>query len=231
MALVLMTALLTMAATALLLVAILPLPNDLRPWIGLAVFVLAGVIVIYILINRARSGEAAIRQELTRLFLPLGLSLHPQKKQASSYVGVYHNYEVRAKYAVSGEPQRPTYHLEIAVHAPTYFRLAIGMTKFRLQFDETTFGDPLHLTDPDYAHLSAFTDDPDAARTLLASLQVKNALLNLLSLDAPGVRNFILADDAIILRFRHHSFKRLNSSLLKRWVDNLLSIVPQEHWG
>jgi len=231
MALVLLTALLTLAALILLLVAILPLPDTLRPWIGLGIFLVAGAVSVWLLINRARSGEEAIRQQMDRLFGPLGLALQESGEQAGTFAGVYRGHEVRADYSISGTPQKPAYHLEIAVHAPTSFRLAIGMARFRLQFDEETFGQPLTLTEPDYAGLNAFTDDPDAARALLASPQAKTAILELLSPDAPGVRNLILADDAIILRFRHHSLKRLNPRLVRRWVDDLLSLIPQKHSG
>ncbi len=225
--LVLMTALLTIAAVVLLLVAIFPMPDNLRPWVGLGIFLLIGAAVVYTLLDRARHEEEAIRQQMTRLFEPLGLSLQQNGEQAGTFVGSYRGHEVRADYNISGTPQRPTYHLEIAVHTPISFRLAIGMANFRLQFDETAFGDPIPLSDPDYTELIAFSDDPTRAQELLASSRAKISILKLLSTDAPGVRNLILADNAAILRFRHHSFKRLNPRLIQQWVDNLLEPLPQ----
>jgi hypothetical protein len=228
MALVLMTALLTIAATVLLLMAILPLPDNLRPWAGLGIFLLTGATATFAILHRARSGEDVIRQQMTRLFGPLGLSLQQNGKQAGTYAGEYRGYELRADYSITGTPQRPTYHLEIALHAPASFRLAIGMMKFRLQFDETAFGESWPLNNPDYDGLAVFTDDPDAARALLTSPQAKIALLDLLAPDAPGVRNLILAENALLLRLRHHSFKRLNPPLIKQWVDDLIALLPGE---
>jgi len=225
MVLVLLTALITLAATVLLLVAILPLPDTLRPWVGLGIFLLAGALVIWLVISRARSGEEAIRQQMTRLFGPLGLSLQQSGEQAGTYAGTYRGYALRADYSISGTPQRPTYHLEIALHAPTPFLLAIGLAKFRLQFDEAAFGQPLPLADPDYAALLAFTDDPDRAQALLSTPDAQKAILDLLSPDAPGVRNLTLADGAFSLRYRHLSLKGLNESLVRAWVDDLVTVT------
>jgi hypothetical protein len=227
--LVLLTGLITIAAAILFVLAIIPMPEALRPWLGLALFLFVGGIIVIALLNRARSGESAIRQQMARLFGPLGLTLQESGEQAGTYAGVYQGHEVRADYAISGTPQKPAYHLEIAVRAATSFRLAAGMARFQLEFDEKQFGQPLPLADPDYAELIAFTDDPDAARALLASPRAKKALLDLLSSESPGVRNITMADNAVTLRYRHHSMKQLNPRLVKRWVDDLIAFISKEH--
>lgn len=225
MALVLLTALITLAAVALFLIAVLPIPESLRPWVGLGLFIAAGVVVVVILLRRARSGDASVQQHLELLFGPLGLSLQENGDLAGTYAGVYRGYDLRTAYAISGTPQRPTYHLEIALHRDTPLRLAIGMTKFRLQFDEERFGQPLLLTDPDYAALVVFTDDPDRTQTLLSMLDAQQAILDLLSPDAPGVRNLTLADGAFSLRYRHLSLKGLNEGLVRAWIDDLVTVI------
>ncbi len=228
MVLVLLTGLITIAAFILFVLALIPMPGAWRPWLGLAIFLIIGAIVVNTLLARARGGATAGFRQMDRLFGPLGLTLQENGEQAGAYAGVYRGRDVRADYAISGTPQKPTYHLSIAVHTPAPFHFAAGMARFKLAFDETQFGQPLALTDPDYADMVFFSDDPDAARALLASPQAKGALLDLLSPDAPGVRNLTLADNALTLHFRHHSFKRLNPRLVRRWVDDMLTVTSRE---
>lgn len=223
--LALLTALITLAAALLFLIAILPIPPSLRLWIGLGLFIFTGVAATYALLRRARSGNAAIRQQLDELLGPLGLSLQEHDEQTGTYTGVYQGSDLRAAYAISGAPQRPTYHLEIAVHGATPLRLAIGMTKVRLQFDETQFGQLLGVSGSGFEPLRVYTDAPDATQALLARPRVRAAILDLLSPDAPGVRNLTLADDVLTLRFRHLSLKGVSRELVRAWVDDLATIA------
>ncbi len=228
MALALSTALITLAAVALFLIAILPISESLRPWVGLALFVGVGAVVIVVMLRRARSGDAAVQQHLGRLFGPLGLSLQERGDLAGTYTGVYRGHDLRAAYAISGAPQRPTYHLEIALNGDTRLRMAIGMAKFRFQFDETHFGALLSSQDAELEPLAIYTENPDAARALLASPRAKNAIIDLLSPDAPGVRNLVIENNAFILRYRHLSLKGLNADLIERWVDDLAAVAEAE---
>jgi len=227
--LVLLTALITLTAALLFLIAILPLPPSLRLWIGFGLFILAGAAVTYAMLRRAaRSGDAAIRQRLDELLGPLGLSLQEHDGQTGTYAGVYHGSDLRAAYAISGAPQRPTYHLEIAMHGATPLRLAIGMAKVRLQFDETQFGQLMDVPGSDFEPLLVFTDAPDAAQALLAHPRARAAILDLLSPDAPGVRNLVIETNAVALRYRHLSLKGMSRKLVRTWMADLATVVEAE---
>ncbi len=227
MALVLLTALITLAAAALFLVAVLPIPETLRPWTGLGLFMGAGAAVSVAILRRARNGDAAVRQRLSRLLEPWGLSLQTSGEQAGTYTGVYRGHDLRAAYAISGAPQKPVYHLEIALHSDTPLRLAVGMTNFRFQFDETRFGELLPTQDAALKSLMIYTDAPSAARALLASPRTKSAILDILSPDAPGVRNLVIEQNAVTLRYRHLSLKGLSAELIGRWVADLAAVAER----
>ncbi len=223
--LALLTALITVAATTLFLVALLPLPETLRPWVGLGIFLAAGAAISRAILNKIRGGDAAIRQRLDDLLTPLGFSLQRSEEQKGLYAGVYRGHEMQAAYAISGAPQRPTYHLEIAAPVPTRFRMAVGMKRFRFQFDEARFGQPLAASGPDFEEMAIYADEPEMAGMLLAQPEARAALRRLLSPEAPGVRNLILADGALALRYRHLSLKGLSTSLLAGWMDDLITIL------
>jgi len=227
MVLALLTALITVAAGALFLVAILPLPDALRPWIGLGIFLFVGVIIVYAILNRIHNSDAAIRQRLDRILEPLGFSLQESGEQRGRYTGVRNGHEMQVAYAISGVPQRPTYHLEIAVHSPARFRMAIGMARFQFQFDEASFGQPLTFPDPDFAGLAIYTDEPEEARRFLARPEARSAILDLLSASAPGVRNLTLADGVLTLRYRHLSLKGLSTDMIGRWMDDLIALIER----
>lgn len=225
MALVLLTALATLAAIILVLIAVLPVSQTSRLWIGAALFVLSGVAVVYVLSRRTREGETAVRKQMDALFGPLALSLQQSKVQSGMYVGVFRRRELRAAYAISGTPQRPVYQLEMALSGRDLPRVAIGMAKLQHQFDEDHFGTLLAMPDAAYQHLLIYSNDASAALALLTRPQVRRAIVDLLDVHAPGARNLVIEENTAALRYRHLSLKALTPDLIGSWVEDLAVVV------
>ena len=229
MALILLTALITLAAIILVVMALLPVSQTSRLWFGAALFILFGVIVVYVLLQRIRGGDAMIRKQMDALFGPLALSLQKSSAQSGLYAGVYRGREMRAAYAISGTPQRPVYQLEIALSGRNLPRLAIGMATVQHQFDEEQFGALLTMPDAAYQHLLVYSDDTHAALALLTQPRVRMAVLDMLAVNAPGARNLVVTEGAVALRYRHLSLKALTPDQIRRWRDDLAAVVASIH--
>jgi hypothetical protein len=224
MALVLLTALSTLAAVVLLATALLPIPQALRPKVGVGLFLLLGTGAGIMLARRARRGGDALRQRLDALLLPLGFTFREAGGQTSFYQIRYQNLPLRVACSVAGTPQRPSYHLQLTLPSRHTLKLAVSMADYRQQFDASQFGAPWQLSAPESVNLLAYTNAPAQAEAWLSLPAAQAAILQLFTAALPGVRSLTVQDGHLTLRYRHLWLDALTPAQIQRWMDALISL-------
>jgi hypothetical protein len=203
-----------------ILVFLVPIPNDQHIYFLMGGFFL----ILFLMITCALLwGVWSINrhsQKLDAALLPLGLTGDAYMLNGRQYHGILNGRQADV-YFYRGPS------LDIYIASPLNTRLGIGLKGPKNHPNSVGLNSPeLAINDPDLAHTSIYSLDEDWGRELLEHPLARAAILRLTALQ-PGLefRNLLFQPEALHFQVHHINPGTITPENLRIWVYDLLDLI------
>jgi hypothetical protein len=185
---------------------------------------------IFLFIFRA---NRLITARLDEAFAPFGLTSQRYLFAGRQYRGTYRGRQINAYYYVSGGRYLRVPNLQIYVSGKIPTRISIGPRSAISNFvGNLANRTELTLTDPEFAELVLYPDDPHWARTYLADPQVREDVIHFMGDATPGnLRLLMVGPGSTSLTLRHFATGQITPSVASaviRGLNHLAEIAEQQ---